>query len=66
MTYRGSGSYKTIPGALCSLVTRGLIIYNLILLIIDFYDGSNQKESIQTLSLDRFYSDPYKFEENNM
>ena len=41
VNYRGSGAYKTLPGALCSLVTKVLILYNLILLLTDFFDGKN-------------------------
>ena len=56
--YRGSGAFKTRLGAFCTIVTKVLIIVNLVSLFIAFRDGSNQKEKTQVTTLDRFNDEP--------
>ena len=52
--YKGQGSYKTRLGSFCSLVVKVLIYINMVNLITAFLDGSNQKESAQTLKYETF------------
>lgn len=49
VNYRGSDTYKTRLGAFCTLATLVLVLINMGTLIVQFNDGSNQKEYIQTL-----------------
>ena len=46
VNYRGSGSYKTKRGALCTLATLILVLMNLTTLVRIFFDGSKQDEKV--------------------
>ena len=63
--YRGSGSYQTRLGALCTLITYMFIILNLVTVMSAFKDGSNQKENMQTMMVDNLGGDNYKLQEKN-
>ena len=48
----GSGVYKTKLGALATLLTYILVVINLMQLVTQFIDKSNQKESTQNFVVD--------------
>ena len=56
--YRGSGSYQTRLGALFTLATYVLMVVNMVSLSAQFLDGSKQEEKFQSITIDRFYSEP--------
>lgn len=51
--YKGSGTYQTKLGCLCTLVTYCLILVNLVTQTTKFYDGSNLEINSTTLFYDR-------------
>ena len=46
VNYRGSGSFKTKVGALCSLAALVVVLANLTTLVKIFFDGSKQEEKV--------------------
>ena len=46
VNYRGSGSFKTKMGALCSLATLIMVLANFTTLVRIFFDGSKQEEKV--------------------
>ena len=64
LNYRGSGTYQTKVGALCTLVTYVMMIFNLVGLLTAFFDGSNQQEKIQTTTYDLHGTDKVNLAEN--
>ena len=64
LNYRGSETYQTKIGALCTLTTLVLIIFNTVTLSTAFVDGSRQDEKAQSTTFNLFDSDTYNFEEN--
>ena len=54
--YKGSDVYKTKVGSFCSFVVLVLTLINTYTLTVGFFDGSQQKESVQTKFYDRFDS----------
>ena len=64
--YKGSGSYQTKLGALVTLATYVLMTVNMVTLCIAFNDVSSQDEKFQSEKIDRFYSDPVKFADNEI
>ena len=63
VNYRGSDVFRTKIGALLSLVTYLLILFNLVNLVQSFIDGSRQNESQRTEKFDLFRADPYPLKE---
>ena len=49
--YRGSGSYGTVLGSVCSLATLVLIVINTASLVTAFFDHSEQSEFYQPLTV---------------
>ena len=41
LNYRGSDTYQTKVGALCTLATYVIMIFNAVGLTTEFFDGSN-------------------------
>ena len=63
INYRGSDSYQTKLGALCTLATQILILIYTINLVIGFRNNSLQEEKTQTTTVDLFDTDDYNFKE---
>ena len=59
VNYRGSDVFRTKIGALLSLATYILIVFNSISLVHSFFDGSKQSESQRTEKFDLFLADSY-------
>mgnify|MGYP001626562620 CR=1 FL=1 len=64
INYKGSDVFKTKIGALVSLLTYMLIIFNLVNLTRAFMDGSKQDETTSTVSFNRFEAGPFNLQEN--
>ena len=54
VNYQGSDTFKTKLGALVSLCTFTLILFNLVNTLVAFDDGSRQSESQGTSIIDKF------------
>ena len=61
--YRGSGTFNTGLGALCTIMTYLLIIFNLKVLGEGLISQSLQGESYQVNSYDNFNTEKYQFNE---
>ena len=48
INYRGSDSFQTKMGALCTLATLIMVIANTTTLVRAFFDGSKQDEKVST------------------
>ncbi len=57
--YKGSESYKTLLGALCTVATYVLIGINLFTLLTTFNDGSNQNEISRVNYFDNYETEDY-------
>ena len=44
ISFEGQAAFTTIIGAMCSTIVYILILFNTVLLTIQFYDGSKQNE----------------------
>jgi len=64
INYQGSGTFKTKLGALVTLCTFTLILFNLVNTIAAFNDGSRQSESQGTSVIDKFTAGPLNLQEN--
>ena len=64
--YKGSDTYKTKLGAFCTLGTYAMIFFNLTVLIIAFNDGSKRDEKFLESIFDRFTSDQFNLQDQNM
>ena len=64
VNYRGSDVFRTKFGAIFSLTTYALMLFNLINLVQSFFDGSKQIESQRTEKFDRFKEDGFSLEDN--
>ena len=64
INYNGSDVFKTKIGAMVSLLTYTLIIFNLVNLTRSFMDGSKQEETTNTIIIDRFKEDSFNLQEN--
>ena len=58
VNYRGSESFKTRLGALCTLSAYVLIMINFVTLLLIYNDGSNQEEKTQYMLIDRIDEGP--------
>ena len=63
VNYRGSGTYQTRLGSLCTLATYILMLISFGELLIAYNDGSKQEEKSQTVYKDRYISDAYNLNE---
>ena len=63
--YKGSDTYQTRLGALCTIITYVLMAFNLATLIQAYSDGSNQEEKTQLTKTDSFLTDPYNLNDQN-
>ena len=63
--YRGSYTFKTCMGSLCTLATYSLIVYNLMSIMTAFMDGSNQEDKTFFKDYDRFFGDEVSLVENH-
>lgn len=66
VNYRGSGSYPTGLGSLCSLATTVLVLINTANLITSFRDHSRQSEFFQQLKTDTKNMEPLVLEEQQI
>ena len=66
VTYNGEETYKTWPGAICTLAVYALVMFNLVLLGKSFQDNSNQVEKVNIKKFDRFGSKAYNLAENGI
>ena len=57
--YKGSDSYKTVLGALCTVATYVLIAVNFVTLLTAFNDGSNQDEKSRVNYFDNYKTEDY-------
>ena len=64
--YKGSDTYKTKLGAFCTLVAYALMFFNLTVLIVAYMDESKRDEKYLESLLDRFKSDKFNFQDQNM
>ena len=64
VNYQGSDTFKTKLGALVTLCTFTLILFNLVNTIAAFDDGSRQSESQGTSVIDKFTAGPFNLQEN--
>ena len=64
VNFKGSDVFKTQLGAVLSLATYGLILFNLVSLIQSFFNGSRQSESQRSEKYDLFFSDAVNLQEN--
>ena len=64
VNYQGSDSFKTKAGALVTLCTYTLILFNLVNTIAAFNDGSRQSESQGTSVIDKFTAGPFNLQDN--
>ena len=62
--YLGSDNFRTKPGALLSLATYSLMLFNLINLVQSFFNGDKQSESQRSEKFDRLTAGEYSLEEN--
>ena len=65
VNYKGSRTYKTRLGALCSLTTVVFVVINLVNFFTAFLDGSNQTEFYQTLKYETFGSEAFNLSDMN-
>ena len=63
INYRGSDSFQTKMGALCTLATLIVVIVNSTSLGKAFFDGSKQDEKVSTTVQDLFETEDYVFGE---
>ena len=66
VNYKGSGTYQTKLGAFVTLSIQSLMMFNLVTLCIAYYDRSKQVEVYQATKFDRFLSDQYHLQDNNV
>ena len=64
VNYAGSDTFKTKLGALVSFLTYVLILLNLAGLLMAFFDGSKQEETMSTSVIDRFSAGNFSIEES--
>ena len=58
--YKGYDSFRTWPGAICSLAVNVLILVNLVTLTTAFFDNSKQEQKSQSTTFDVFNSEEVK------
>ena len=63
--YKGSDVFKTRLGALFTVLTYTLLLFNLVALVTAFFDGSKQEEKSQTIALDRYNAGKYYLNGND-
>ena len=63
--FKGSGTYNTKLGAIMTLATYTLVLFNMVSLIIAFADSSKQFENSNEYKVDAFYSGPYTLGEES-
>ena len=64
--FKGSSVYQTRLGALITLITYMLMLFNLQTLFSAFLDGSKQEEKVSITYTDSFLTDAYNLKENNL
>ena len=64
--YRGSKTYKTWLGTMCTFTVWILILVNAVTLSKALIDTSRLEEKYSQSKIDRFHEDPYKLVENNL
>ena len=64
VNYQGSDNFRTKPGALMSMATYSLMLFNLVNLVQSFFDGDKQSESQRSEKFDRFTAGEFSLEEN--
>ena len=64
--YRGSDTFKTWLGSICTLTVYVLMLVNTIQLSGALVDTSRLEEKFSQGKIDRFHEDPYKLLENNL
>ena len=64
INYEGSDMFRTKLGALLSILTYTLMIFNLVSLTNSFNDGSKQEQTTNTVVIDRFESGSFNLQEN--
>ena len=57
VNYKGGDKFKTKLGAFITLVTQSLMVFNLITVLIAFFNRSRQVEVFQASQFERFTSD---------
>ena len=66
INYRGSDSFKTRLGALCTLITTVMMLFNFGTLMTAYREGSKQEEKSQTLQFDPWtQGDSFNLQEQN-
>lgn len=60
----GSDAFKTKMGALVTLLTYALMLFNFTNLMRAFFDGSRQDEKQSTVAIDPFLADDLNLQDN--
>lgn len=61
--YKGSDTYKTKIGALCTILVTVLILINTVMLAKGYINNSRQTETTQTIFFDTFNAGKFYLEE---
>ena len=64
--YKDSDVFKTRLGALATMATYALMLFNLLTLMQAFFDGSKQTDSYGSLVIDKFTAGPFNLLEQQM
>ena len=64
--YKGSSSYKTKVGALCTIIITVIMIINTAILVQGYTSQSQQKETSKTIFYDRFKAGKFYLKENSV
>ena len=64
--YKGSDTYKTKLGAICTILTSVLVLVNTIMLTEGFINHTQQTESTQTVQFDQLTAGKFYLEENQV
>ena len=62
MSFEGQTAFTTCIGAFCSVIVYILILFNTVMLTIQFNDGSKQNEKFNEKPIDRSSADPIPFQ----
>ena len=66
VNYMGSDAFKTKMGALITLLTYALMLFNFTNLMQAFFNGSRQNEKQSTVAIDPFQADKLNLQDNQL
>ena len=66
VNYKGSTTFQTVLGGICTLLYAVMILINFYQLSVAFKDGSNDKHAFSTKVFNRYKSEAFNLSENGV